>query len=686
MKFFRKRSGTKTVQAGGDTTDRFDLSADAVVEIEAAAEGESPKRPTFNIDAYSGGLLRVAAFYRPVVVDLAGLRAGRVTVLRDHDPSQIIGQGTAKVTKSKITVAGQVTGDHSDRNDPAYSVVAHSKNGFVWSASVGVSVERVEYVDAGAKVKVNGQTFTGPIGVVRAGRLGEVSFVGIGADETASGKIAATAAGSKENTMDEFKKWLTAKGWDFDALSEDQRKTLKAQFDAEQEPPADEPEEQPAEKVEAAAQTDPLDQERKVRAAEVRRVGAIQKVCANKHADIEAKAIEENWSVERTELEVLKASRPTPPAVHASQPVDAEPTVIEAALCMHGKLPGVEKAYGTEVLEAADKGFRHLGLQETLLMAAALGGYSGRQRISNGNVRQVLHAAFSTMSLPGILSNVANKFLLDSFNAVESVWRRIAAIRSVSDFKTVTSYRMTGTLEYEQVGPDGEIKHGKVDEESFTNKADTYGKMLSITRTDIINDDLGALTSVPAKLGRGGALKLNDVFWTAFLNNSAFFKSANKNVSTSSALSIAGLTKAIVVFRKQTDSDGKPLGITPEILLVPVDLEVPAGQLYNDRVVNEVTAEGKPAPNGNPHAAKYTPVASSYLSNSKYTGYSTTSYYLLANPASLAVIEIAFLNGQENPTVETAEADFNTLGIQMRGYHDFGVSLQEPKAGVKATA
>ena len=48
------------------------------------------------------------------------------------------------------------------------------------------------------------------------------------------------------------------------------------------------------------------------------------------------------------------------------------------------------------------------------------------------------------------------------------------------------------------------------------------------------------------------------------------------------------------------------------------------------------------------------------------------------------MIEVAFLNGQESPTIETAEADFNVLGIQMRGYHDFGVALQEPKAGVKA--
>lgn len=41
--------------------------------------------------------------------------------------------------------------------------------------------------------------------------------------------------------------------------------------------------------------------------------------------------------------------------------------------------------------------------------------------------------------------------------------------------------------------------------------------------------------------------------------------------------------------------------------------------------------------------------------------------------------------GIERATIETAAADFNMLGVQMRGYHDFGVALQERNAtrGVK---
>ena len=145
-------------------------------------------------------------------------------------------------------------------------------------------------------------------------------------------------------------------------------------------------------------------------------------------------------------------------------------------------------------------------------------------------------------------------------------------MRNVSDFKTVTSYRLIGTDQYELVAPGGEIKHGTLGNESYTNKADTYGLLLSVDRRDIINDDLGAITTVPRKLGRGSGLKINDVFWAAFLNNAAFFTAAANNYLTgaNSALGIDGLTAAEAAFMELCDSDGKPIGIMPAIVLVPV--------------------------------------------------------------------------------------------------------------------
>jgi hypothetical protein len=66
--------------------------------------------------------------------------------------------------------------------------------------------------------------------------------------------------------------------------------------------------------------------------------------------------------------------------------------------------------------------------------------------------------------------------------------------------------------------------------------------------------------------------------------------------------------------------------------------------------------------------------------------YSTSTWYLLAAPTVLATAVMCFLDGQQAPTIESSDADFDTLGIQFRAYHDFGAAFSEYRAGVKATA
>ena len=255
----------------------------------------------------------------------------------------------------------------------------------------------------------------------------------------------------------------------------------------------------------------------------------------------------------------------------------------------------------------------------------------------------------------------------------------------MNDFKTVTSYRLIGKDQYEQVPPGGEIKHGTLGNETFTNKADTYALMLSIDRRDIINDDLGAITLVPRKLGRGSGLKINDVFWKVFLNNAAFFAAGNNNYisGAGTVLGIDGLTQAETAFMEQVDADGKPIGIMPAFMLVPPTLSAMGAQLFRSLELRDNTADVT-YPISNPHQGKYQVEVSRYLSNTQYPGNSRTAWYLLANPDDLPVIEVAFLDGQEVPIIENAAAEFNVLGVEMRGYHDFGCNLQDPKGGLKS--
>ena len=625
------------------------LTATADITVVAAADGQAAPLPRFKMVAYTGSAMRVAGWRHPVVIDLAGLAVpSQARPIRfGHDPLSGVGHTDAiRVEAGQLVATGVISRD----TQAAKEVVASSRNGFPWQASVGASVEEFEFIKDNQKATVNGQELTGPVNVVRKATLGEISFVDLGADGRTSASIAAHQ--NKEPRV----------------MADDSNPTPTPITAAEQTP----------EQIRVAA------------LAETSRITAVRKVCGGKHGEIEAQAIRDNWDATRTELEVLRASRPKAPAIHAPD-TSVTSEVLEAACFQSAKLEGIEKTCSAQAIEIAAKRFQGgLGLQELLFEAAIANGYTGR---TFRDSRRVLEAAFgrgieagmATIDVGGILSNVANKFLLEGFFSVERVWRSICAVRNVSDFKTVTSYRLVGKDQYEIVAPGGELKQGTLGEETYTNKADTYGLMLTIDRRDIINDDLGAITTVPRKLGRGSGLKINDVFWTAFMNNAAFFSVGNKNFisGADTALGIDGLTKGEQTFMDLVDTDGKPTGVMPSIMLVPTALSAMGTQLYKSVELRDTTANTK-FPVANPHQGKFRIEVSRYLANALYTGNSAKAWYLLADPNDLPVIEMAFLNGQEAPTVETSDADFNMLGIRMRGYHDFGVNLQDPRGGVKS--
>jgi hypothetical protein len=671
------------------------------IRLEAAMplEGDKPPLRRFTMTAYTGGAMQLAGWRYPVVVDLAGLRISKKSrpILKDHNPGQIVGH-TDEITVAEQTL--EVAGVISGIGATAQEIIATSENGFPWQASIGAVAEKVVFITDGKTATANGREFTGPVYIARKSTLGEVSFVALGADDDTYARVAAEAGQPHlEVTTMEFDAWAEQHGFNVETLDERNRASLQAMF-AEPSPPAPVPAPVsppvPPTPATPPAPTDqrPPDVVAQVQsdaAAELKRIRDIHNLCLGHFPDIEARAVAEGWDVTKTELAVLRASRPQGPAIIGVRPDMPSAAVLEAACFLSAGLQNVEQTFDAATLEAADRRFRgSIGLQELLLEAAWANGYTGRnfrdaRAVLRFAFRPNIEAGFSTIDIGGILSNVANKFLLEGFFSVERTWRNICAVRNVSDFKTVTSYRLIGKDQYEQVAPGGELKHGTLGNETYTNKADTYGLILSIDRRDIINDDLGAITTVPRKLGRGSGLKINDIFWATFLDSAAFFVAGNHNYLTGAdtALSIDGLTKAEVAFMDQVDSDGKPIGIMPAILLVPTALSAVGTQLYKSMELRDTTASTK-YPVNNPHQGKFRVEVSRYLSNSYYTGYSAKAWYLLADPNDLPVIEVAFLNGQESPTIETAEADFSVLGIQARGIHDFGVSKQDPRAGIRA--
>ena len=492
----------------------------------------------------------------------------------------------------------------------------------------------------------------------------------------------------------EVKAWLkaTLPSVDTEALSDVEVKNLEADYDGRQgtrKPPL-------KVTLEDGIESRRVDAERVQAITDI----ALQK-CEQRPFDIDAikslaeQAIEGKWTVDKFRLELLEATLPKEHTVFSARPDRRiSNKVLEAALCMTGRLEGHEKMFDDQTLQTAHDEFRRgIGLNQLILVCAEANGYNTKhsrevtveaQRAAFGMLTptKIQATQFSTINISTILSNVANKYLREGWMAVDQTPMNIAAIRPVRDFKQITTVSLTGDLRFRELSATGEIQHGTVGEETYNNQADTYARMLAITRQDIFNDDVSALTSAPRRLGRGGMLQLNNIFWSVFLNNAAFFTAPRNNLLAGTALGLAGLGTAEVAFMSQTDPDGLPLGVQPSILLVPTALHATALTLMTSEKVKGATD----APDANIWRGRFNVESSPYMHNTAYTGASATAWYLLANPAEMPVIEIAALNGNVMPVVETADADFNVLGIQMRGYSDVGVALQEYRGGVRAIA
>ncbi len=517
---------------------------------------------------------------------------------------------------------------------------------------------------------------------------------------------------------EKFQAWLVANGYDAEAVAgadhDRQRKHLEAAWKAETEPPpvatpvpppAAQGGTQTMDEIIAAARTE---EARKNRITEM--VGeAVTSpfVTAQGISTFEAlgrQAIEGKWDLQKFELEMLRAGRPSGPGVHvARHNPEVNDSVIEAAVCKGAGLTRMEKYFPGQVLEATDRHYKHgMGLCDLIMTYARKGGYGGHSVKANPEAAMKaarratdIQAAGSWgpstqgASIGSMLANVANKFLRNGFEAVENVWSRISARRSVNDFKQVSTYSLTGDLTFKKLPPGGEIQHGQIDATSYTNQVDTYARMLGLDRRDVLNDDISAFASVSRRLGRGGAIALNKLFWGIFLNNSSFFTSGRNNVTTgigSPYLTLAALDISNAKFRTQTDVDGNPVGVMPRILLVPPALEATAKTLMSSALLASGATTAPGTPTANIWANMFTVESSAYMQDSSLTGYSASTWYLLASPEDMPVIEVAFLNGQETPIVETADSDFGMLGQAFRGYFDLGVALQEYRGGQKNTA
>lgn len=273
----------------------------------------------------------------------------------------------------------------------------------------------------------------------------------------------------------------------------------------------------------------------------------------------------------------------------------------------------------------------------------------------------------STSDFGDLLANVATKRLRAAYDNAPQHWRRISRQSNNPDFKEKSVVQLSSGPAFKLVREGEEYSYGALTDGVEKYALATYGRIITITRQTLINDDLSAFDRLPTLLGRQAAELEASVFWRIFTDNPAmgdgvplFHANHGNRAAAGTPIDEAGLTAAKAAMRKQKSlaakaADREPLNLTPQYLVVSPDKEVEAMKM-----LTAVTANS--AQNVNVFSNSLELIVEARLEGHQW--------YLSADPAVIDTIEYSYLEGEEGVFIEQ-QVGFDVDGIKIKGRLDF---------------
>jgi hypothetical protein len=284
----------------------------------------------------------------------------------------------------------------------------------------------------------------------------------------------------------------------------------------------------------------------------------------------------------------------------------------------------------------------------------------------------------TTSDFASIMANVANKRLRNAYDenpGTYAMWARRAP--NAPDFKNISVAQLSGAPELLRTNEHGEFTYGTMRDGAETYAVLTHGRIVSLTRQAIINDDLRAFDRMVGAFGNSARRLENRVVYAQLTANAnlsdgvPLFSAvtgarlqANVQTGAGSALQLSSLSAGRAAMRLMRGLNDEELNIAPAYLIVPAALEQTAYQLTSANYVpattgaiNEFRAGGRTA---------VMPVVEPLLDAA-----SATQWYLAASNSQVDTVEYCYLDGAEGPVIEQ-EVGFEVDGVSYKCRLDFG--------------
>lgn len=273
-------------------------------------------------------------------------------------------------------------------------------------------------------------------------------------------------------------------------------------------------------------------------------------------------------------------------------------------------------------------------------------------------VEELIQESGSTSDFGAYLADKASKRLMVGYEDAPSSWRQFTRIYSVPDFKPISFVRigeMAEPLIVKEGGPYVDSPLSEIPGPTVT--VETWGRLFSLSRKAIINDDLNQLRDRPAGMGRAMARKMAATGIVLLESNplaydgTATFSTGHKNLTTG-LFSEETIGTMITKLRRQTDDNGLRLSLRPQAAIIPPELELRAALIQQSTTV-PLAGYAPDAPRTVPltfgmgdanviQTAIRTWIVEDYLTD-------PDDFYITADPNTAPGLAKGFLMGKQTP-------------------------------------
>lgn len=304
---------------------------------------------------------------------------------------------------------------------------------------------------------------------------------------------------------------------------------------------------------------------------------------------------------------------------------------------------------------------------------------------------QRLQAAYGTATFAYVLGNTLYRRMCQDYREQGDfgVARLVGPnIRNARDFRTLESVRIGyyGDLPDADPATEDYADLGEVSDERVEYALNQKGGLITINRVMIINDDMRVVEKIISRLPRAARRTLAKRVWAKVIGN-ATYKGDNKAIFHADHNNLGATAYGIVsaLAAKTAMAQQAEPGSGERLMLRPVTVAFPSELFGLVKNVNDFNPQAVAIGDGNSMYGYFRPegmIECPFMTD-------PSDWMMFADPSEVEILELAFLNGQQEPEMFVANQPtqgqmFVADQIQYKIRHEYETEIVDYRGAYKA--